>query len=108
MTINYNPLLGLKQGARRLHVHLTDIPDTSAYTSYQHEHKAEEAVYILEGRAEYTFGGATTLAGPGDLVFFPSEVLHAKVTYLSPRLKYLVIRDVREGDEPCCCEKDGR
>ena len=107
MTINYHPLLGCQQGAQRLHIHLTDIPDTGAHVSYEHEHKAEEAVYILEGRAEYTFGGATQLAGPGDLVFFPSGVTHAKVTYLSPSLKYLVIRDVREEDAPCCCESGG-
>ena len=106
MTIHYHPLLGSKHGARKLHVHLTEIPDTRAHASYEHQHKAEEAVYILEGSAEYTFDGSTVLAGPGDLVFFPSDVPHAKVKYLSPALTYLLIRDVREEDEPCCCGAD--
>jgi hypothetical protein len=60
----------------------------------------------LEGRAEYTFGGRTHKAAPGKLIFFPSGVAHARVKYLSPTMKYLVIRNVEAGDEPCCCGGD--
>ncbi len=106
MTIKYQSLLGNKQGAQKLHVHLTEIPDTRAHATYQHKHKAEEAVYILEGTAEYVFAGMTVLAVPGDLVFFPPDVLHAKVTYLSPTMKYLLIRNIEVQDEGCCCGED--
>ncbi len=106
MPVQYFPLLGAADGARRLHVHLTEIPDTSRHEHYRHAHEAEEAVYLLEGKAVYTFGGRTIEAGPGDLVFFPSRVLHADVRYLTPSMRYLVMRSVEAGDPPCCCGAD--
>lgn len=106
MPASYRPLLGAADGAARLHVHLTEIPDTSRHEHYSHAHQAEEAVYVLEGKAAYTFGGRTVEAGPGDLVFFPSRVPHAEVRYLTPIMRYLVIRSVEAGDPPCCCGAD--
>jgi len=106
MSLSYESLVGWKDGARRMHIHLTEIPDTAAHESYQHEHQAEEAFYILEGEAEYRFGGKTMHAGPGEVVFIPSGVRHAEVTYLTPSMRYLTIRTVEDGDEPCCCGED--
>ncbi|MBN2582519.1 MAG: cupin domain-containing protein [Planctomycetes bacterium] len=106
MTTPYRSLLGHEQGARHIHVHMTELDVSQAGPHYQHIHAAEEAVYVLEGRVRYTFAGRTHECGPGDLVFFPPNVPHAEVEYLSPRLKYLVIRSVEPGDEPCCCGKD--
>lgn len=102
----YLSLIGYEDGARRLHVHLTEIPDTSRTEPYQHSHVAEEAFYILEGRAKYAFADKVVEAGAGEVVFIPSGVLHAEIEYLTPSMRYLTIRTVEEGDEPCCCGKD--
>jgi quercetin dioxygenase-like cupin family protein len=106
MSIHYQSLIGFREGAKKLHIHRTDIPDTADHPPYQHEHHAEEVFYILEGKAEYRFGGRTIVAGPGEVVFIPSGVRHAAITYLTPTMTYLTIRTVEEGDEPCCCGGD--
>jgi mannose-6-phosphate isomerase-like protein (cupin superfamily) len=102
----YRSLLGWAEGARKLHIHETLIPDTSQVEPYEHEHKAEEALFVLEGQADYSFAGQTFRAGPGELVFFPSQVRHCQVTYHTPSMRYLVIRTVEEEDPPCCCGED--
>ena len=106
MSLDYQSLLGYRDGARKLHIHLTEIPDTSAHESYEHEHIAEEAFYLLEGSAEYHFDGKTTTAAPGEVVFIPSGVRHARIKYLTPSMRYLTIRTVEPEDEPCCCGED--
>lgn len=106
MSLDYHSLVGFRDGAKRLHIHLTEIPDTAAHPPYQHEHKAEEAFYLLEGSADYTFGGKMVTAGPGEVVFIPSGVYHAEITYHTPTMKYLTIRTVEPEDEPCCCGED--
>jgi mannose-6-phosphate isomerase-like protein (cupin superfamily) len=105
-SINYQSLVGVPQGARRLHIHRTMIHDTAAHTPYQHEHAAEEVFYILEGRATYRFGGKTIVAGPGDTAFIPSGIRHAEIEYHTPSMTYLTIRTVEPNDEPCCCGQD--
>jgi uncharacterized RmlC-like cupin family protein len=105
-TNHYESLVGAAQGAKRLHIHRTTIPDTAAHPPYQHEHKAEECFYILEGKAEYRFDGKTVVAGPGEIVFIRSGVRHAEINYLTPTMTYLTIRTVEDGDEPCCCGGD--
>ncbi|MCB1121216.1 MAG: cupin domain-containing protein [Verrucomicrobiae bacterium] len=106
MSIHYQSLVGYAEGARKLHIHLTEISDTASHPPYQHEHKAEEVFFILEGAAEYTFAGLTVKAGPGETVFIPSGVRHAEIRYLTPAMRYLTIRTVEDGDEPCCCGAD--
>ena len=106
MSLHYQSLVGHTEGARRLHVHRTVIPDTAAHSPYQHEHVSEEVFYILEGRAEYRFDGKTVVAGPGETVFIPSGVPHAAITYLTPSMTYLTIRTVEAEDEPFCCGAD--
>lgn len=106
MSIQYQSLVGHTDGAKKLHIHRTVIADTTTHPPYQHEHAAEEVFYILEGRAEYRFGGRTIVAGPGETVFIPSGVRHAEITYLSPSMTYLTIRTVEPGDERCCCGAD--
>ncbi|MCA9127920.1 MAG: cupin domain-containing protein [Planctomycetales bacterium] len=106
MSIQYQSLLGYRDEARRLHIHLTEIADTANHPAYEHEHVAEEAFYLLEGSAKYHFGGKIVHAGPGDVVFIPSGVRHAKIEYLSPSMRYLTIRTVEPEDEACCCGED--
>ena len=106
----YTSLLGLKEGARRVHVHLTEIvPETQAdrTSHYTHDHAAEEAFYILEGEAVFKLAdGSQRSLKPGDLVFYPSQLRHGEFRIISDRLKYLVIRSVEEADKPCCCGGD--
>jgi quercetin dioxygenase-like cupin family protein len=106
MSITYQSLLGYRDGAKKLHIHLTEILSTASHPPYQHRHDAEEAFYVLEGEAEYRFGGKTIKAGPGDVVFIPSGVLHAEINYLTPSMRYLTVRTVEPADEPCCCGQD--
>ena len=101
----YESLVGREQGARKIHVHVTELAPSGDGWTRQHSHEAEEAIYILEGRAEFTFAGKTHRAGPGDVVFFPSGVLHAETKFFTDRMKYLVIRSVAPNEEPCCCSK---
>lgn len=102
----YRSLVGYPEGATKLHIHLTELDTRGPVAKGQHTHKADEAVYILEGQAEFTFAGKTHRVGPGDVVFFPSNVLHTERKYLTDHLKYLVIRSVEPEDEPCCCGMD--
>ena len=102
----YRSLIGYEQGARRIHVHVTELDPCGDGWGSQHSHAAEEALYMLEGRAEFTFAGATHHVGPGEAVFFPSGVMHAEARFLSETARYLVIRTVEPEDEPCCCAKD--
>jgi uncharacterized cupin superfamily protein len=101
----YSPLVGDEQGARRIHVHVTELDPAGDGWQHQHSHTAEEAIYILEGQAEFTFAGETHRVGPGDAVFFPSGVTHAKTKFFTDKMKYLVIRSIELDDEPCCCNE---
>lgn len=100
---HYEPIIGSMNGAKRMHVHLTELRHARDAWGYQHSHEAEEAVYMLEGEGEFTFDGATHRVGPGQAVFFPSGIVHAETKFFSDTVKYLVIRTVEAGDEPCCC-----
>jgi quercetin dioxygenase-like cupin family protein len=106
MKTSYVSLLGFAEGARRIHVHLTTLDTRGGGEGYRHSHKSEEAMYFIEGEAEYGIREETVKVGPGDLLFFPSNEVHGPVRFLSDRMKYLVIRSVEADDEPCCCGKD--
>ncbi len=47
MTIHYQSLVSVREHAKKLHVHLTEIPDTASQPPYQHKLVAEEAFYLL-------------------------------------------------------------
>ena len=107
MQSEYESLLGYEEGARKIHVHLTRLDTRGEPKRYEHSHKAEEAMYFLQGEAEYAFRGKTHRVGPGDLLFFRPGEPHGQVKFLSDTMEYLVIRSVEEGeDEACCCGKD--
>jgi uncharacterized cupin superfamily protein len=103
MQASYRSLLGKELGAKKIHVHLTELDPAGAGWQHQHAHAAEEAIFMLQGEAELTFAGRTHRVGPGDLVFFPSNVTHAQTRFLTASAKYLVIRAMEPGDERCCC-----
>lgn len=100
---NYGSLVGPEHGARKMHVHFTELNPAGGGWASQHSHAAEEAIYILEGEAEFTFAGQTHRVGPGGVVFFPSGVTHAETKFFTDTMKYLVVRTVEPDDEPCCC-----
>jgi quercetin dioxygenase-like cupin family protein len=105
---HYEPVVGSMHGAKRMHVHLTELCNARDGWGYQHSHDAEEAIYMLEGEGEFTFGGKTYRVGPGQAVFFPSGVVHAETKFFNDTVKYLVIRSVQPGDDPCCCAVDAQ
>ena len=100
----YLPLVSQLQGARKIHLHLTTLDTLGVTQHYQHSHEAEEAMYFLEGEAEYAVGEAVHRVGPGSSLFFPTGVPHGFVRFFSERMKYLVVRSVDTGGDPCCCE----
>ena len=99
----YQSLVGPSQGAHRLHIHMTELLRPELGWGAQHSHRAEEAIYMLEGEGEFTFDGRTHRVGAGEAVFFPSGITHAETRFLTKKVKYLVIRTVEPGDAPCCC-----
>jgi uncharacterized cupin superfamily protein len=100
---SYESLVGQEHGARKIHVHVTELNPCGDGWASQHAHAAEEALYMLEGEAEFSFAGKTYRVGPGEAVFFPSGVMHAETKFFTDRMKYLVIRTIEPDDEPCCC-----
>jgi len=82
MKIEYASLLGPAQGAAKIHVHLTHLEAEIGGQSYQHSHQAEEAIYLLDGQAEYTVGGQVCRVGPGELIFFPPGEPHGVLRLL--------------------------
>jgi uncharacterized cupin superfamily protein len=106
MRANYVSLLDKAQGAKKVHVHLTELDPAGDGWPHQHLHAAEEAMYILEGEAEIIFAGKSRRVGPGDLVFLPPNVTHAETCFFTPRMKYLFIRTMEPGDALCCCGTD--
>ena len=103
MKAKYRSLIGEPEGARKIHVHVTELNPAGDGWGQQHSHAAEEALFMLEGRAEFTFAGKTHKIGPGESVFFPAAVVHAKARFLTQKARYLVIRSVEPGDADCCC-----
>ncbi len=108
MKPKYRSLAGYKEGARGIHVHLSELRRTGRDDSgsYKHQHKEEEAVYILEGAAVYDLDGKKKKVSAGRLIFFPSGIRHGIENIPGKALKYLVIRSVVPGGAPCCCGKD--
>jgi quercetin dioxygenase-like cupin family protein len=84
-------------------MHVTELHQARQGWGYQHAHAAEEALYMLEGEGEFTFAGKTHRVGPGQSVFFPSGIMHAETRFFTDKVKYLVVRTIEPGDEPCCC-----
>ena len=69
----------------RFEMHVT-ILNEGLVSRAPHQHKAEEIIILIKGKAEMQIGDVQSKVEPGDLVFLESQVLHA--------LK-------NTGDEPC-------
>lgn len=105
----YTSILGHNEGAKRLHLHLTEIvPEVTADRSshYTHSHVAEEAFYVLEGEATFRLVDGKRTVKAGEMIFFPSQTTHGEFDINSDHLRYLVLRTIEEDDPPCCCGGD--
>lgn len=69
----------------RFEMHVTTL-NKGLVSHAPHQHKAEEIIILIKGKAEMQIGDTHTKMEPGDLVFLESQVLHA-------------LKNV--GDEPC-------
>ena len=65
----------------------------------------EEIAYLQWIRARTPPRDPVTV-GPGDVVFFPSGIRHADITYHTQSMRYLTIRTVEPEDDACCCGGD--
>jgi uncharacterized cupin superfamily protein len=105
-TSEYLSLVSQRHGAQKIHVHLTTLDTRGIAGPLEHSHEAEEAMYCLEGEAEYAVGDAVHRVGPGDCLFFPAGAPHGPRRFFSERMRYLVVRSIEADDGPCCCEQD--
>ena len=103
MDVKFESLLDHRDKAEKLHLHLSEWEDYVGDAGHLHSHYAEEAMYILSGKARFTIDGVESEAGPGEVVFFPSGSFHGMTQILSGPMRYLTVRTVEDGDEPCCC-----
>ncbi|MBM3262510.1 MAG: cupin domain-containing protein [candidate division Zixibacteria bacterium] len=75
----------------RLVIHTNEY-EVSGSAGHPHAHSnQEQAFFILEGRMEVTVGDKTYVAGPGDTVFLPRNVLHGHRNAGDTPLKFLFI-----------------
>jgi mannose-6-phosphate isomerase-like protein (cupin superfamily) len=84
-------------------MHLSDWGKHAGDAGHLHSHNAEEAMYILEGNARFVIDDREFEAGPGEVVFFPSDSFHGMTKILAAPMRYVTIRTVELNDEPCCC-----
>jgi len=66
-------------------------------TSEPHFHVNEQWVYILQGNLEVTVDGKKSLAGPGGLIYFPSNVVHSVTVSPDEDCKFFTCKDLRTG-----------
>ena len=58
-----------------------------------HSHESSEVFYILQGNAEFTLEGESTIVGPNSTLYCPSNVPHGIRNAGSDSLRYLVIKN---------------
>ncbi|HOJ39309.1 MAG TPA: cupin domain-containing protein [bacterium] len=109
MGLSYRSLVGYHEGAKKLHIHLTENHPQSEQertSHYEHSHSAEEVIYVLQGQIECEISGKRKKVGAGESIFFPSRIRHGLMKIITGKAKYLVIRTVEKDSLPCCCGQD--
>jgi len=61
-----------------------------------HRHPNEQWIYLIEGEVEFTVGGVTKVAGPNQLVYIPSNVIHGTKVLDKP-VRFFTVKDLRAG-----------
>ncbi len=75
----------------RLVIHTNEYA-VGGSAGHPHAHSnQEQAFYILEGKMEVTVGDKTYIAGPGDCVLLPRNVLHGHRNLGDTPLKFIFI-----------------
>jgi quercetin dioxygenase-like cupin family protein len=63
-----------------------------------HSHPNEQWNYVLQGRLRVTIEGeAERIVGPGTLIYFPPNVVHATVALPDEDVVFFVVKDLTHG-----------
>jgi len=65
--------------------------------AHLHSHPNEQWNYIVQGKLRVTIGDHTEIAGPGSLLYFPSNVQHATVALPEEDVFFFVVKDLTHG-----------
>ena len=66
-------------------------------TSAPHTHPNEQWVYILQGNLHATVDGQHSDVGPGDLLYFPANVVHSVTVSREKDCQFFTCKDMRSG-----------
>ena len=66
-------------------------------TSAPHYHVNEQWVYVLEGDLEATVDGQKSNVGPGQILFFPANVVHTVTVSKEGDCRFFTCKDMRTG-----------
>ena len=66
-------------------------------TSAPHYHANEQWVYVLEGDLEATVDGQKSNVGPGQILFFPANVVHTVTVSKEGDCRFFTCKDMRTG-----------
>ena len=83
-------LTAADSGGRMTIVDVTEPPGAEAPLHVHH--REDEAFVVLEGRVTLEVGGASVVAGPGDVAFGPRDVPHTFVVS-SERARFLLVTE---------------
>lgn len=62
-----------------------------------HSHPNEQWNYIVKGKLRVTVDGQESIAGPGTLLYFPPNVVHATVALADEDVLFFVVKDMTHG-----------
>lgn len=65
--------------------------------AYPHSHPNEQWNYIVKGKLRVTVADQETIAGPGTLLYFPANVVHATVALPEEDVLFFVVKDMSHG-----------
>lgn len=62
-----------------------------------HSHPNEQWNYVVQGRLRVTVDGQESVVGPGTLLYFPANVVHATVALPDEDVYFFVVKDTTHG-----------
>lgn len=65
--------------------------------AHPHSHPNEQWNYIVQGKLRVTVDGQESIAGPGTLLYFPPNVVHATVALPEEDVLFFVVKDMTHG-----------
>ena len=67
--------------------------------AHLHSHPNEQWNYVVQGKLRVTIGDHTEIVGPGTLLYFPPNVMHATVALPEEDVYFFVAKDLSHGIE---------